>query len=184
MSTVTSAPAAAGKDSAARPDPPRERHSGGPGPCKKLAAALGERSREAKQRAAAILEVLGGGRTPTQAAQALSVSLARYYLLEDRALAALVTACEPQPRGPGANDNRRLVRLERECERWQRECARQQALVRASQRTIGLAPPPAPVKDKTKRRRRKPVVRALAAASRLRQPAPAELASTVPPPAG
>jgi hypothetical protein len=127
-------------------------------------------SREAKQRAAAILEVLAGARTPTQAAQALGVSLARYYLLEDKALAGLLAACEPQPRGPGTDTGRRLAALERDCQRWQRECARQQALVRAAQRTIGLAAPaPAPAKDKGKKRRsRRPVVRALQAAARLR----------------
>jgi hypothetical protein len=129
-----------------------------------------EPSREAKQRAAAILEVLAGARTPTQAAQALGVSLARYYLLEEKGLAGLLAACEPQPRGPGVDAGRRLAALERDCQRWQRECARQQALVRAAQRTIGLAAPaPSPAKDKGKKRRsRRPVVRALQAATRLR----------------
>ncbi len=149
------------------------------GPVKKMQAALLQRSRDAKQRAAAILEVLAGGRTPTEAAQALGVSLGCYYLLEDKALAALVTACEPQPRGPNADGARRVASLERECERWQRECARQQALVRAAHRTIGLAAPPAPVaKDKGKKRRRRPVVRALAAAQRLRDESPAGVVST------
>ena len=127
-------------------------------------------SREAKQRAAALLEVLAGARTPTEAAQALGVSLTRYYLLEEKALAGLLAACEPQPRGPGADPGRRLAALERDCQRWQRECARQQALVRAAQRTIGLAAPaPSPARDKGKKRRsRRPVVRALQAAARLR----------------
>jgi len=162
------------KPAALRPGRPR---SGGP--VKKLQAALGQRSRDAKLRAAAILEVLAGGRTPTQAAQVLGVSLGRYYLLEDKALAALVAACEPQPRGPSADGSRRVASLQRECERWQRECARQQALVRAAQRTIGLAPPPAPAaKDKGKKRCRRPVVRALAAAQRLREESPAAVVST------
>src|SRR5271155_4376029 len=77
--------------------PPSAASSGGP--AKKFQTALSQRSRDAKQRAAAILEVLAGGRTPTQAAQALGLSLGRYYLLEDKALAAVVAACEPQPRG-------------------------------------------------------------------------------------
>jgi hypothetical protein len=141
-----------------------------------------ERSREAKQRAAAILEVLAGARTPTEAARALGVSLSRYYLLEEKALAGLLAACEPLPRGPGHNDGRRCAVLEQECQRWQRECARQQALVRAAQRTIGLAPPPAPPKDKGKKRRRRPVVRALQAAAGLRPPEEptGEAASTEP----
>ena len=104
-------------------------------------------SREAKQRAAAILEVLAGGRTPTAAAQALGVSLPRYYLLEERALRGLLTACEPAPRGPHADPERQRQALQAECARWQRECARQQALVRAAQRTIGLAAPAPPPKD-------------------------------------
>jgi hypothetical protein len=138
-----------------------------------------QRSREAKQRAAVILEVLAGVRTPTQAAQALGVAPSRYYLLEDRALAALVIACELQPRGPRHDGTRRVASLERECQRWQRECARQQALVRAAQRSIGLtAPPPPAVKDKVKKRRRRPTVRALAAASRLRQEPAAAVVST------
>src|SRR5262249_7411877 len=57
-------------------------------------------TREARQRAALILEVLAGGRTPVQAAQPLAVSLSRYYLLEEKALHGLLAACEPAPRGP------------------------------------------------------------------------------------
>lgn len=41
---------------------------------------------DARRRAAAVLEVLAGARTPTQAAEALGVSLPRYYLLEQRAI--------------------------------------------------------------------------------------------------
>jgi hypothetical protein len=165
----------------AGPKPAAARKSGPPSgsPVKKLQTALTQRSRDAKQRAAAILDVLAGGRTPTQAAQALGVSLGRYYLLEDKALAAVVAACEPQPRGPSPDGARRVASLQRECERWQRECARQQALVRAAQRSIGLAAPPPPVaKDKGKKRRRRPVVRALAAAQRLREEPPAAVVST------
>jgi hypothetical protein len=157
------------------PVPPRTNgQTPSSGGANQLQKALKQHSRDAKQRAAAILEVLAGGRSPTQAAQALGVSLGRYYLLEDKALAALVAACEPQPRGQRPDGARRLARLERECQRWQRECARQQALVRAAQRSIGLAAPPPPaVKDKGKKRRRRPVVRALAAVQRLRQEEPA-----------
>jgi hypothetical protein len=127
-------------------------------------------SREAKQRAAAILEVLAGARTPADAARALGVSLPRYYLLEEQALGGLLTACEPQPRGPRLDAARRCQALERECERWRRECSRQQALVRAAQRGIGLpapaAPPLKPVGAKSRKRRT--TVRALRAVARLR----------------
>lgn len=108
----------------ARPDP-------APPPC----------SREAGRLAAAILEVLAGVRTPTQAAQVLSLSIPRYYQLEQRALEGLVHACEPRPRGPGVDPQREVRRLEKQLARLQQECGRQQALVRAAQRTIGLAPP-------------------------------------------
>jgi hypothetical protein len=128
-------------------------------------------SQLARQRAALILEVLAGSRTPLQAAQALAVSLPRYYLLETRALQGLLGACEPAPRGPGVDERRVVQALRAECERWQRECARQQALLRAAQRALGLtAPTPTPsAKDGKKRRQpRRPRVRALQAAARLR----------------
>ena len=154
-------------------------------------------SREARRLAAAILEVLAGMRTPTEAAEALSVSVPRYYLLEQRALAGLVAACEPRGRGPGKSPNRRIADLEREVQRLKQQCDRHLALARAAQRSVGLAAPPRPVasgKGKTgsnskpsgkRRRRRRPTVRALKAAKELQatppdEPAPAlEMAETV-----
>jgi hypothetical protein len=136
-------------------------------------------TREARQRAAAILEVLAGGRTPAQAAAALAVSLGRYYLLEAKALQGLLAACEPAPRGPTVDPQQQVEALRRDCQRWQRECARQQALVRAAQRTIGLAAPPAIAAAREGRSRRKPrcaTVRALRAARRLREVPAAETA--------
>ena len=144
----------------------RRRHTPG-------GAALGkEAGREAQRLAAAILEVLAGVRTPTQAAQALGVTQPRYYQVETRALQALVAACEPRPRGRGRSADKELTVLRRQYERLQRELGRQQTLVRLTQRTLGLAPPPAPGKppggkDKGKKRRRRPVVRALRAAEVL-----------------
>jgi len=134
-------------------------------------------SQGARRRAALILEVLAGSRTPLQAAQALAVSLPRYYVPETRALQGLLSACEPAPRGPAADARRVQLALRAECERWQRECARQQALLRAAQRALGLTPPttPPPVKDGPKRRKpRRPRVRALQAAARLQAEAAAE----------
>jgi hypothetical protein len=130
---------------------------------------------EAKKRAAAILEVLAGVRTPSAAAVALGVSVPRYYLLEERALQGLVQACEAQPKGRGANLEAQRVRLERECQRWQRDCARQQALLRAAQRTIGLTAAPVPQAKKVsgRRRSRRPTARALRAVARLQTPEPA-----------
>jgi len=137
-------------------------------------------SREAQRSAAAILEVLAGVRTPTDAAAALAVSLPRYYLWEQRALAGLVAGCEPRPKGKAASERHQIAVLQKEVARLKQDCARQQALVRAAQRTIGLAPPPvskpaAKPGDKVsgnrsgkRARKRRPVVRALKAAATLR----------------
>ena len=137
----------------------------------------GGASERARRQAAAILEVLAGVRRPHDAAQVLEISLPRYYQLEQRALAGLVSACEPAPRGPRHDQSRQLARLEREKQRLQRECDRQQALVRVTQRSLGLMPPAKPSgKDSPtaaagtagkRRRNRRPVVRALRAARAL-----------------
>ena len=144
-------------------------------------AGLGqEAGREAQRLAAAILEVLAGVRTPSQAADVLGVSLPRYYQVETRAMQALVAACAPRPRGPGRSPAKELTALRRQQERLERELSRQRTLVRLTQRTLGLAPPPAAgkalsgkdqkdQKDKSKKRRRRPVVRALRAAQALQQ---------------
>jgi hypothetical protein len=101
-------------------------------------------SAQARKQAAAILEVLAGVRTPTQAAEALGVSLPRYYVLETRAVQGILLACEPRTIGRQATAESALATLRRECEQLRRECGRQQALARTAQRTIGLtaaAPP-------------------------------------------
>lgn len=135
---------------------------------------------QARRQAAAILEVLAGMARPAEAAQALEVSLPRYYQLEHRALVALVAACEPVPRGPRSNPTRQIAVLERENRRLQRECDRQQALVRAAKRSLGLALPaaakttakakeqPQGSNGSPRRRKRRPTVRALKAARTLR----------------
>jgi hypothetical protein len=128
-------------------------------------------SRQAKQVAAAILEVLAGARTPQQAAEALAVSLPRYYQLESRALRAVVVACEARPKGRVRSPASEVAKLKEQNAQLQREVTRQQALVRAAQRSVGLAPPAAPPpKAPGKRaRRRRPVARALSVAARLHQ---------------
>jgi hypothetical protein len=138
------------------------------GPFRDLGEGAGA---EAKRLAAAILEVLAGGRTPIQAAQALGLSLPRYYLLESRALHGMLVACEPRSPGPGPSPQSALAALRRECEQLRREVTRQQSLVRAGQRAIGLAPPAprGPQRDGKKRRHRRPTARALKAVARLAQ---------------
>src|SRR6516225_12268500 len=85
-----------------------------------------EASKEAKRLAAVILEVLAGVRQPSQAAEALQVSLPRYYQVEARALRGLLAACEPRPRGRRPEVARELTVLRQQHARLQRELARQQ----------------------------------------------------------
>jgi hypothetical protein len=134
-------------------------------------ATLGkDNTRDAQRTAAAILEVLAGARTPRQAAEALGVSLPRYFQLETRAMRAVVESCEPRPRGRVRSVDTELAALRRQHDRLRRELARQQTLVRMAQRTMGLAPPPAPSKPAPgKRKRRRPTVRALRAVVHLQQ---------------
>jgi hypothetical protein len=149
------------------PPSPRKRRDGVP------RLRLDGIGREARQLAAVVLEVLAGVRTPMAAAQALGVSLPRYYAVELRALEGLVAACAPRPKGRVRSAASELAALQRECEQLRRDCARQQALVRASQRTIGLtAPPPPSPRPGKKRHSRKPTVRALKAARLLREETP------------
>jgi len=140
-------------------------------------------SREAQRMATAILEVLAGVRTPAAAATALGITVPRYYVWEQRALAGMVAACEPQAAG-GTSPRWRIAMLEKEVARLRQQCARQEALARAAQRTIGLAPAPvfkpaAKAGAKTaahhgdkpagkRPRKRRPAARALKAAAALR----------------
>jgi hypothetical protein len=142
--------------------PGRQRHTPG-------GAGLGkEASQEARRLAAAVLEVLAGARTPSQAAEALSVSLPRYFQLESRAMRALLAGCEARPRGHRRSAEKEVNVLRRQQERLERELSRQQSLVRLAQRTIGLAPVKVEAgKPQSKKRRRRPVVRALRAAVHL-----------------
>lgn len=132
---------------------------------------------ETNQRAATILEVLAGLRTPGQAAEALKISVNYYYVLERKALDGLVTACRPLPKGPpGKSPQRRLEELEQRLRQCQNENQRQAALVRATQRAVGLPAPAAPkpsgkpgAKGSKQRRRRLASVRALRVVDVLRK---------------
>jgi len=120
--------------------------------------------------AAAILEVLAGARTPAEAATVLGMSLPRYYQVEAQGLRGLLAACEPRPRGRQPDAERALRALRLENQRLQRDVARQQALARAAQRSLGLAPPAAaPAAKSGKKVRKRRVARALSVARRLQQ---------------
>jgi hypothetical protein len=132
-------------------------------------------STEAKRLAAAILEVLAGIRTPTEAAQIVGISLPRYYVLENRAVQSILVACERRSTGRVRTAESALAALQRECEQLRREGARLQALLRAAQRTIGLTTPAAaskPEKNGKKRRKRRATARALRAVARLQEDEP------------
>lgn len=143
--------------------PTRKRHRVG-------GADLGkDRGMEAKRMAAAILEVLAGARTPTEAATALGLSVPRYYQVESRALQGLLRACEPRPRGRVRSVETEVATLHKENQRLQRELTRHQTLARAAQRAVGLSPPVAVVNKTGKKPRKRRVARALSVAERLKQ---------------
>jgi len=128
-----------------------------------------DRGVEAKRLAAAILEVLAGARTPTEAATALGLSVPRYYQVEAQALRGLLQACEPKPRGRVRSVETEVKTLSKENQRLQRELTRHQALARAAQRAVGLAPPAPVVNKHGKKPRKRRVARALSVAERLKQ---------------
>jgi hypothetical protein len=147
---------------------PRNRRRGRqPGP---TGPTLHGGSREARRLTAVILDVLAGQRTPADAATAVGVSVPRYYALESRALHGLLAACEP--RAPGRrrrSPEREVEELKKQVQRLERECARSQALLRLSQRAIGVVGASSKAKrGARKKRQRRPVVRALKAADKLR----------------
>jgi hypothetical protein len=128
-----------------------------------------------RKTATAILEVLGGERSPTEAAEALGVSLPRYYAIEARALAGFLAGCEPKPTGRRVSPEREVERLRRENTRLTRDLARQQALARTAARAAGLTAQPASskaCKDGKRRKRRRPMARALRVAATLHPKAP------------
>jgi len=144
-------------------------HTATAGPSSATTNLFSETSREAKLLAAAILEVLAGSVGPSEAARGLGISLARYYQLEARALGGLVSSCESRRRG-GRRPKNELTALQRECEQLRRECSRQQALMRATRRTVGLSGPAATATapaEGAKKRRRQPSARALKMAAIL-----------------
>lgn len=168
-----------------QPVPRGRRRRGGSPATPATAQAVGQTSSgEANRRAAAILEVLAGERSPSEAAEALEVSLPYFYLLERKALEGLVRACEVQPKGPPPpSAAERIALVEQQLAAAQRECQRLAALVRVTQRAVGLAERAAPKPSKSggaasgklsgkpsgKRARRRPSVRALRAAQTARK---------------
>lgn len=125
---------------------------------------------EARRQAALILEVLGGLRGPSDAAAAMGVALPRYYVLETRALQALIKAMEPLPRGPGRNPDAEIAALQKQLTRQKQELLRSQSLQRAMRSAMGIAAtqPKEAKPEPGKRKPKRPTVRALKAVKVLR----------------
>lgn len=122
---------------------------------------------EARAKAAVILEVLCGVLVPTEGAAALGLSLSRYYVLETRALAAVVEALEPRARGRRRTHAKELADMTAERDRLAGEVSRLSALVRATERVVGLdARDVAPAKRRRSEPRGRRVVRALRAGTK------------------
>ena len=129
----------------------------------------GAASRSAKQTAAVVLEVLCGQRDTTSASEALGISLSRYYLLEARGVEGLIKALEPRPKGKQKSPAVALREALAEVVQLQRDVARSQALLRVSQRSLGVkvaSKPPrkgsklgTSTKSGTKKKRRRRTVR-------------------------
>lgn len=121
-----------------------------------------------RRRAAAVLEVLGGAKSPVEAAEGLGIALPSYYLLEARALEGLVSACEPRPRGRAPGEGKTFQALKHENERLRQDLTRTQALTRAVQRAAGMqTKEDEKSKEAPVRRRRRATARALRAAREL-----------------
>ena len=137
-------------------------------------------SKQARKSAAVVLETLGGLRSASEAAEALEVAPARYYVLERRAIEGMIEALERRPRGRRRSLEAELEHMRRELESAEHELARYQALYRASQRAFGLSREESraqsarrKTKAKTTRTRRKKS-RTEKVLDRLEKPAPAQ----------
>ena len=109
---------------------------------------------DAQRRAAVILEVLAGVRTAQEAAEVLKISCNHYYILERKGLAGLVAACEPAPRrGPAPDAELQVKTRDKELACCRQDCQRQAALVRATQRAVGVPLTPAAEETSAKRKR-------------------------------
>ncbi|MBZ0135696.1 MAG: hypothetical protein K8I27_04930 [Planctomycetes bacterium] len=143
----------------------------------KIGPAAVSGSLPARKQAALVLEVLSGLRSPSEAASAMGVAVNRYYQLETRALQGVVDALEPKPRGRQRKPEDEIEVLKKDAARLKNELSRTTALLRSTQRSLGLPAVKKKQPDETggkKRRRRKPVVRALKHLSHLKKEGGAE----------
>jgi hypothetical protein len=149
---------------------------------KTLRSVSAKASPEARKIGAAILEVFGGARTPSAAAEALGCTANRYYQLEARAFQGFLAGCERGHPGREKSPRLEIDELKRKNQRLERESARLQALVRVLQRSCSLPPAPSPKKSTSgKKRPRHPKSRALVAAAVLAESPANDLVTPAPP---
>lgn len=119
--------------------------------------------------AAAILEVMGGARSASEACEELGISAMRYYALEDRALQGMVQALEPRQRGRrAASPQDAVVKAEKERDLMRRELGRAKALLRLVRKSVKLNDPREGKKGR--RRHHKPAAPPQVLLDRLRSP--------------
>ena len=94
--------------------------------------------RHARKVVAAILQALSGEIGTSEAAALLGVSLSRYYQLEAKALQGMLQAMEPRKRGIQKTPERQIQALVGEKKHLEQELRRQQTLLRAANRSLGL----------------------------------------------
>lgn len=140
-----------------------------PDPVEADPRAVAER---AKLTAAVVLDVLAGNRSPGDAASALGLSVARYYVIEEQAINGLIAGCSPRQRGRQPDPGKEIARITAENQRLTQALLRQQALVRTSQRSLGVTlptkqTPATPGPTGRGKGKRQPKVRALRAVKRL-----------------
>lgn len=109
-------------------------------------------SATARRHLAVLLEALSGLRGTTEAAEAMGVSLSRYYQLETRALQGMLSALEPRPRGPRKTKEAEIRALRAEKREVERELRRATSLLRAATRSVGVKPAKKGAKKKRARR--------------------------------
>ena len=116
-------------------------------------------SPKARKYATQILEAKTRLRTTHSAAHSIRIALARYYVLETRALAGFIQSLEPRARGRQRTSEHDIRELKAEVFALQRELRRYQALHRTAQRALGVPAEPAraakTTKKKAAKRRRK-----------------------------
>jgi len=106
---------------------------------KKTGVTTLKSSKAARKQVAIILEALSGEIGTTEASEQMGVSLSRYYQLEGRALQGMLAAMEPKKRGIQMTPARQILALEAEKKLLEKDLRRHQSLLRAANRSLGLA---------------------------------------------